>query len=53
MYINKKIFSQIKKNINKYYYGNNTGNKKINKFILNIMDKKKYILNISILKIYL
>ena len=53
MCINENIFSQIQKDIHKYYYGKDVSDEKANKLVLDIMDKKKYILHISALKFYL
>jgi hypothetical protein len=53
MCINENIFLQIQKDIHKYYYGKDVSDEKANKLVLDIMDKKKYILHISTLKFYL
>ena len=36
-----------------YYYGKDASDEKSNKLVLNVMDKKKYVLHISALKFYL
>ena len=39
--------------MHKYYYGKDASDEKTNKLVLNVMDKKKYVLHISALKFYL
>ena len=46
------MLSQVQKDIHKYYYGKNASDEKTNKLVLNVMDKKKYVLHISALKFY-
>ena len=53
MCINESMLSQVQKDIHKYYYGKDTSDEKTNKLVLNVMDKKKYVLHISALKFYL
>ena len=47
------ILSNLQKDIFKQYYDKEASDEKINKFILNVMDKKRYILHIFALKFYL
>ena len=49
MNINENMLSQVQKDIHKYYYGKEATDKKTNKLVLNVMDKKKYVLHISAL----
>ena len=51
--INENMLSQVQKDIHKYYYGKEATDEKTNKLVLNVMDKKKYVLHISALKFYL
>ena len=51
--INESMLSQVQKDIHKYYYGKDASDEKTNKLVLNVMDKKKYVLHISALKSYL
>ena len=53
MCINGSMLSQVQKDIHKYYYGKDASDEKTNKLVLNVMDKKKYVLHISALKFYL
>ena len=53
MCINESMFSQVPKDIHKYFYGKNASDEKTNKLVLNVMDKQKYVLHISALKFYL
>ena len=53
MSINENMFSKVQKDIHKYYYGKDASDEKTNKLVLNVMDKKKYVLHISALKFYL
>ena len=53
MCINENMLSQVQKDIHKYYYGKDASDEKANKLVLNVMDKKKYVLHISALKFYL
>ena len=53
MCINESMLSQVQKDIHKYYYGKNASDEKTNRLVLNVMDKKKYVLHISALKFYL
>ena len=48
-----RICSQVQKDIHKYYYGKDASDEKSNELVLNVMDKKKYVLHISALKFYL
>ena len=50
---NENMLSQVQKDIHKYYYGKEATDEKTNKLVLNVMDKKKYVLHISALKFYL
>ena len=53
MSISENMLSQVQKDIHKYYYGKDASDEKSNKLVLNVMDKKKYVLHISALKFYL
>ena len=53
MCINENMLSQVQKDIHKYYYGKDASDETTNKLVLNVMDKKKYVLHISALKFYL
>ena len=53
MSINESMLSQVQTDIHKYYYGKDASDEKSNKLVLNVMDKKKYVLHISALKFYL
>ena len=53
MCINESMLSQVQKDIHKYDYGKDASDEKSNKLVLNVMDKKKYVLHISALKFYL
>ena len=51
--INESMLSPVQKDIHKYYYDKEAGDEKTNKLVLNVMDKKKYVLHITALKFYL
>ena len=51
--ISENMLSQVQKDIHKYYYGKDASDERSNKLVLNVMDKKKYVLHISALKFYL
>ena len=53
MSISENMLSQVQKDIHKYYYGKDASDEKSKKLVLNVMDKKKYVLHISALKFYL
>ena len=53
MWINENMLSLVQKDMHKYYYGKDASDEKTNKLVLNVMDKKKYVLHISALKFYL
>ena len=53
MTVNENMLSSVQKEIHKYYYDKEASDEKTNKLILNVMDKKKYVLHISALKFYL
>ena len=53
MCINENMLSKVQKDIHKYFYGKDASDEKTNKLVLNVMDKKKYVLHISALKFYL
>ena len=53
MCISENMLSQVQKDIHKYYYGKDASDEKANKLVLNVLDKKKYVLHISALKFYL
>ena len=53
MSINENMLSKVQKDIHKYFYGKDASDEKTNKLVLNVMDKKKYVLHISALKFYL
>ena len=53
MSINENMLSPVQKDIHKYYYDKEAGDEKTNKLVLNVMDKKLYVLHISALKFYL
>ena len=53
MSISENMLSQVQKDIHKYYYGKDASDEKSNKLVLNVMDKKKYVLHVSALKFYL
>ena len=53
MSINENMLSKVQKDIHKYYYGKDASDEKTDKLVLNVMDKKKYVLHISALKFYL
>ena len=53
MSINENMLSKVEKDIHKYYYGKDASDEKTNKLVLNVMDKKKYVLHTSALKFYL
>ena len=53
MSISENMLSQVQKDRHKYYYGKDASDEKSNKLVLNVMDKKKYVLHISALKFYL
>ena len=53
MCVNESMLSQVQKDIHTYYYGKDASDEKTNKLVLNVMDKKKYVLHISALKFYL
>ena len=47
------MLSTVQKDIHRYYYDKEAGDEKTNKSVLNVMDKKRYVLNISALTFYL
>ena len=49
----ENMLSQVQKDIYKDYYGKEATDEKTNKLVLNVMDKKKYVLHISAFKFYL
>ena len=53
MSISENMRSQVQKDIHKYYYGKDASDEKSNELVLNVMDKKKYVLHISAMKFYL
>lgn len=53
MSISEDMLSTVQKDIHRYYYDNEAGDEKTNKSVLNVMDKKRYVLNISALTFYL
>ena len=53
MSINENMLSKVQKDTHKYFYGKDASDEKTNKLVLNVMDKKKYVLHISALKFYL
>ena len=53
MSVSENMLSPVQKEIHKQYYGKDASDEKTNKLILNVMDKKKYVLHISALKFYL
>ena len=53
MSVRENMLSPVQKEIHKKYYGKDASDEKTNKLILNVMDKKKYVLHISALKFYL
>ena len=53
MTISEGMLSNHQKDIHKKYYGHDPKDEKTNKLVLNLMDKKKYVLHISALKFYL
>ena len=53
MSVSENMLSPVQKEIHKKYYGKDASDEKTNKLILNVMDKKKYVLHISALKFYL
>ena len=53
MSVSENILSPVQKEIYKKCYGKDASDEKTNKLILNVMDKKKYVLHISALKFYL
>ena len=53
MTVNENMLSSVQKEIHKYYYDKEASDEKTNKLILNVMDKKKYVLHISASKFYL
>ena len=52
MSVSENMLSPVQKEIHKQYYGKDASDEKTNKLILNVMDKKKYVLHISALKFY-
>ena len=46
----ENMLSQVQKDIYKDYYGKEATDEKTNKLVLNVMDKKKYVLHISAFK---
>ena len=44
MSISENMLSQVQKDIHKCYYGKDASDEKSNKLVLNVMDKKKYVL---------
>ena len=53
MSVSENMLSPVQKEIHKKYYGKDASDEKTNKLILNVMDKKKYVLHRSALKFYL
>ena len=53
MTVSEDMLSDLQKDIFKQYYDKEASDEKTNKLILNVTDKKKYILHISALKFYL
>ena len=53
MSVSENMLSPVQKEIHKTYYGKDASDEKTNKLILNVTDKKKYVLHISALKFYL
>ena len=53
MTINENMLSNVQKDIYRYYYNTEAKDEKTNKLVLNVMDKKKYVLHISALQFYL
>ena len=53
MTINENMLSPVQKEIHRYFYQKEASDEKTNKLILNVMDKKKYVLHISALQFYL
>ena len=53
MSVSENMLSPVQKEIHKKYYGKDASDEKTNKLILNVMDKKKYVLHISAMKFYL
>ena len=53
MTVSEDMLSDLQKDIFKQYYDKEAPDEKTNKLILNVMDKKKYVLHISALKFYL
>ena len=53
MSISEEMLSSFQKDIHKYYYDKEAGDEKTNKLVLNVVDKKRYVLHISALKFYL
>ena len=53
MSVSENMLSPVQKEIHKKYYGKDATDETTNKLILNVMDKKKYVLHISALKFYL
>ena len=53
MSISENMLSQVQKDIHKYYDGKDASDEKSNKLVLNVMDKKEYVLHISALKLHL
>ena len=51
--IHENMLSPVQKYIHKHYYHKEASDEKTNKLVLNVMDKKKYVLHISALKFYL
>ena len=45
MSINENMLSKVQKDIHKYFNGKDASDEKTNKLVLNVMDKKKYVLN--------
>ena len=53
MCVSESMLSDVQKEIHKQYYNHEVKDEKTNKLILNVMNKKKYVLHISTLKFYL
>ena len=53
MSVSENMLSEVQKDIHKLFYNKEATDEKTNKLILNVMDKKKYVLHISTLKFYL
>ena len=53
MNIIENMLSQVRKDIHKYCHGKEATDEKTNKLVLNVLDKKKFVLHISGFKFYL